>query len=119
MTTGSTLPTSSGRPDLSGQNWTVYSFGPGEEIIFILDPADTGDPVDSVLPGTSTPACGQQTSGTLHVLEALKWLANNHVPMMPSFASNHLGQFNTGFEITAGNGQGQYAVTRLAYKIAT
>ena len=99
-----------GHANLSGQNWTVYSFGPGEEIIMVLDGGTSTDPVDDGANGS----CAQQTSGTLHVLEALKWLSSHHVAMMPSFASNHLGNFDAGYEITVGNG-GQYAVTGLTF----
>lgn len=90
------------------RNWTVYRYGgPGNEIVFVLDGGTSTDPV-------STGTCAQQHSGTLHVLSALRWLANHGIG--PAWADQHMTQLNTGWEITAGDG-GTYSVTRLSYPV--
>jgi len=99
-----------GQAKLGAQQWTVYSFGRSSEIIFVLDGTSSTDPVD-------TNTCAQQKAGTIHVLAALKWVsAHRSVTGAPPWADQFATQINTGWEITAGDGTGQYAVTRLAYK---
>lgn len=99
-----------GQANLSGQPWTVYSFGKNSEIIFVLDGSTSTDPVD-------TDTCAQQESGTLHVLAALQWVsAHRAVTGAPAWTSQFMTQFNTGWEITAGDG-GTYNVNSLAYNV--
>jgi hypothetical protein len=100
-----------GQANLSGQNWTVYRYGgPGSEIIMILDGTSSTDPV-------ATDTCARQTSGTLHVLAALKWVSA-HVAGAPSWSSQTMSQFNTGWEITDANGAGTFNVNNMTYKVS-
>lgn len=93
-----------GQATLGSQQWTVYHFG--AEVIIILDGTSSADPV-------STGTCAQQKSGTIPILAGYKWLVKHGV--QPSLGS--LTQLNTGYEITAGDGTGQYAVTSLSYPV--